>query len=140
VFLVQRNNGSKFFTSMDREQQIAIGPVTRRSASLALLGPKTRRRAPCGGCDGDVAKLTRQLVESPKTVTRIDSQQLSPQLEIRELRPEKLVLGDRTPKPRAHVIVLAEGGRSVRALPYRGAASLGGLVGKRPPELRSVIG
>jgi len=102
-----RHNGSELFAGLDREQQIAIKPVPRRSTSSALLGPETRRRTPRRGRDRDVTKLTRHLVESPKTVSRVDPKQLSPQLVVRELRQEKLVLGDRAPKPRANVIVLA---------------------------------
>lgn len=107
MLLVQRHNGSELSAGLDREQQIAIKPVARRSASSALLGPETCRRTPRRGRDRDVTKLTRQLVESPKAVTRIDPKQLSPQLVVRELRQEKLMLGDRAPKPRAHVVVLA---------------------------------
>lgn len=107
MFLVQRYNGSEFFAGLDREQQIAIKPIARRSASSALLGPETRRRTPRRGRDRDITKLTRQLVKPPEALTRIDPQQLSPQLVVRELRQEKLVLGGRAPKPRAHVVVLA---------------------------------
>lgn len=104
MFLVQRYNGSELFAGLeDCEQQIAITPIARRSASSALLGPETRRRTPRRGRDRDVTKLTRQLVKPPEALTRIDP----PQLVVRELRQEKLVLGGRAPKPRAHVVVLA---------------------------------
>ena len=94
--------------------------------------PQKRRASPRSSRRREVDKLPRELVQMGETSRRTNAQQLSPELVVRDLGDEHLVLANRAAKPLAHRPVPVEDGRLGPARRCRATTSRGsGAHGER---------
>jgi hypothetical protein len=92
----RRHNGGAFGDRLCGDEYVAIKAVLGGSAfsGSAQPSPKIRRRAPGSSRDGDVTQLAREFVETGEAVRGADADQLSPELIVRDLRDQEVVLAD----------------------------------------------